>query len=285
MTDLRMAADQVDELVAIAEQVAREAGRMVHEGRPDRVEVAGTKSSAVDVVTAMDLASEELVRRRLAELRPRDGILGEEQGFVPGTSGVTWVVDPIDGTVNYLYGIPSYAVSVAAVVGPVGDDGRAPDPATWTVLAGCVHAPADGRTFTAGHGRGAHLDGRRLSIGDARPLSACLVGTGFGYLASRRRSQARVLVDLLPRVRDIRRNGSAAIELCTLAFGGLDLFYERGLAPWDLAAPSLVAQEAGALVTGLHGRPAGVEMTVAGHREQVAELVSVLEEMRADSDM
>lgn len=278
-------ADLVAELVTIAEQLAREAGRMVHEGRPDRVEVAATKSSAVDVVTAMDLASEELLRRRLAELRPRDGILGEEQGFVPGTSGVTWVVDPIDGTVNYLYGIPSYAVSVAAVVGPVGDDGRAPDPATWTVLAGCVHAPSDGRTFTAGRGTGARLDGRGLSIGEERPLNGCLVGTGFGYLASRRRSQARVLVELLPRVRDIRRNGSAAIELCTLAFGGLDLFYERGLAPWDLAAAGLVAQEAGALVTGLHGRRAGVEMVVAGHPSQVAELVAVLEEIRADSDM
>jgi myo-inositol-1(or 4)-monophosphatase len=283
--DLPMAADQVAELVTIAEEVAREAGRMVHEGRPDRVEVAATKSSAVDVVTAMDLASEELLRRRLGERRPRDGILGEEQGFVPGTSGVTWVVDPIDGTVNYLYGIPSYAVSVAAVVGPVGDDGRAPDPATWTVLAACVHVPADGRTFTAGRGQGARLDGRPLSIGEPKPLSGCLVGTGFGYLATRRRSQARVLVELLPQVRDIRRNGSAAIELCTLAYGGIDLFYERGLAPWDLAAAGLVAQEAGALVTGLRGRRAGVDMVVAGHPVQAAELVALLEENRADSDM
>ncbi|MGY4642731.1 myo-inositol-1(or 4)-monophosphatase [Cellulomonas sp. URHB0016] len=285
MDGLSMAADQVAELVTIAEELAREAGRMVHEGRPDRVEVAATKSSAVDVVTEMDLASEALLRRRLADRRPRDGILGEEQGFVPGTSGVTWVVDPIDGTVNYLYGIPSYAVSVAAVVGPVGDDGRAPDPATWTVLAGCVHVPSDGRTFTAGHGLGAELDGRALSVGGPRPLSGCLVGTGFGYLASRRRSQAHVLVELLPRVRDIRRNGSAAIEICTLAHGGLDLYYERGLAPWDLAAAGLVAQEAGALVTGLHGRRAGVEMTVAGHPEQVAELVALLERAGADRDM
>ncbi|GAA4624794.1 inositol monophosphatase family protein [Cellulomonas oligotrophica] len=273
----------VAELVDVARTVAREAGALVHEGRPDRPEVAATKTSAVDVVTAMDLASEELVRARLAELRPADGVLGEEGGHRPGTSGVTWVVDPIDGTVNYLYGIDAWAVSVAAVVDDVATaEGRAPDPATWRVLAGCVHSPADGRTFTAGAGAGAHLGERRLALPPSAPLDRCLVGTGFGYVAARRRAQARVLAELLPRVRDIRRIGSAALDLCGVAQGRLDLYYERGLQPWDMAAASLVVQEAGGTVTGLRGRPAGPAMTVAGPAARVAELVALLEHLDAD---
>lgn len=266
----------VPELVAVAERVARAAGRLVHDGRPRTVGVAATKSSAVDVVTAMDLASEELVRRLLAELRPDDGILGEEGGHQAGTSGVTWVVDPIDGTVNYLYGLPAYAVSVAAVVGE-------PTPATWTALAGCVHAPATGETWTAGRGHGAHLDGRRLTVAAAPALDRCLLGTGFGYVADRRRAQARVLASLLPRVRDVRRMGAAAIDLCQVATGRLDLYYERGLQPWDLAAGALVVVEAGGVVTGLRGVSAGAAMTVAGAAGRVAELVAILEEEQADA--
>jgi myo-inositol-1(or 4)-monophosphatase len=264
-------------LVQVAELLAREAGSLVLDGRRRHVSVAATKSSAQDVVTAVDLASEALLRRRLSELRPDDGILGEEEGFQDGTSGITWVLDPIDGTVNYLYGLPAYAVSVAAVTGP-------PDPATWTALAGCVFAPEDGRTFVAGLGLGATLDGRPLQVNAARPLIDSLVGTGFGYVATRRRSQARVLAELLPQVRDIRRVGSAALDLCTVAAGGLDLYFERGLQPWDLAAGALVAQEAGAQVTGLRGRPAGEAMTVAGSAEQVTELIGLLEALGADSD-
>ncbi len=266
----------VAELVAVAEQVARAAGRLVHEGRPDDVGVAATKSSAVDVVTAMDLASEDLVRRTLARLRPDDGILGEEGGHQPGTSGVTWVVDPIDGTVNYLYGLPGYAVSVAAVVGE-------PTPATWTALAACVHAPATAQTWTAGRGQGAYLDGRRLVLAPAPPLERCLLGTGFGYVAERRRAQGRVLAALLPQVRDVRRLGAAAVDLCQVATGRLDLYYERGLQPWDLAAAALVVQESGGVVTGLRGRPAGTDMTVAGDAARVAELVALLEQLGADA--
>ncbi|MCC2322944.1 inositol monophosphatase family protein [Cellulomonas xiejunii] len=266
----------VSELVAVAERIAREAGRLVLEGRPETVGVAATKSSAVDVVTAMDLASEDLVRRMLAELRPHDAILGEEGGHRSGTSGVTWVVDPIDGTVNYLYGLPAYAVSVAAVVGE-------PTPATWTALAGCVHAPATRETWTAGRGLGAHLDGRRLTVAAAPPLGGCLVGTGFGYVAERRRAQARVLAAVLPRVRDVRRMGAAAIDLCQVATGRLDLYYERGLQPWDLAAGALVVTEAGGVVAGLRGAPAGSGMTVAGASERVAELARILEEQEADA--
>lgn len=272
----------VPELVSVAETVAREAGTLVRDGRPDRVAVAATKSSPQDVVTAMDLASEALLRRRLAELRPGDGFLGEEGGFEAGSTGVTWVVDPIDGTVNYLYGLPAYSVSVAAVV--AAEAGTAPSPAAWTVLAGCVHAPALAITYTAGRGAGACLDGRALHLASTPQLADALVSTGFGYVARRRRAQARVVGDLLPRVRDIRRMGSAALDLCAVAAGTVDLHYERGLQPWDMAAGSLVAQEAGAVVTGLRGRPADAEMTVAGPRGLHEQVVAILEALGADSD-
>ena len=264
----------VTELMGVAERVAREAGALVSDGRPDRVTVAATKSSPQDVVTAMDYASEELVRRRLAELRPDDGVLGEERGWQAGRSGVTWVVDPIDGTVNYLYGLPSYSVSVAAVTGPAGE---APDPRTWTVLASCVHAPSLGVTFTAGRGLGAFRDGLRLTIG-AGPgdLSGCLVGTGFGYDAEVRRRQAAFVHELIPQVRDIRRIGTASLDLCNVAAGRLDAYYERGLNPWDHAAGALIASEAGARVGGLGGAPAGKRLILAaepGLFEQLDPLV------------
>jgi len=265
------------ELGAIAEDLARQAGALVREGRPRRVDVAATKTSPIDVVTAMDLASESLLRRLLAERRPGDGILGEEEGLDRGGSGVTWVIDPIDGTVNYLYGIPAYAVSVAAVVGP-------PRPTEWTVVAGCVHSVADGRTWTATLGGGAYEDGRRVRVNPPAPLAESLLATGFGYTTERRRAQARVLVDVLPRVRDIRRIGSAAIDLCLVASGEVDLFYERGLQAWDQAAGTLVAAEAGATVVGLRGAPPSEAMTVAGPEPTVRELVALLEELRADTD-
>lgn len=267
----------VADLRDLAERLAREAGELVRSGRPDRVEVAATKSTATDVVTRMDADSEALLRRGIAAARPDDAILGEEEGASAGTSGVTWVIDPVDGTVNYLYGVASYAVSVAAVVGP-------PDPLEWTVLAGAVHSVVDDRTWTAGLGAGATLDGRPVHVNAETDLGQCLVGTGFGYDADRRRAQARVLLDVLPQVRDIRRLGSAAIDLCLVATGELDLYYERGLNPWDMAAGALVAHEAGALVTGLRGRTADREMTVAGPPEAVARLVRLLEDAGADSD-
>ena len=275
--------DQVRELVEIAEALAREAGALIHDGRRQHVGVAATKSSAQDVVTAMDLASEALIRRRLAELRPLDAILGEEEAFRPGTSGITWVVDPIDGTVNYLYGLSAYAVSVAAVVG--SDASAAPEPATWTALAGCVFAPQDGRAYRAGRGLGASLDGVALRVNSPRPLIDSLVGTGFGYVASRRAAQGRIVAELLPQVRDIRRVGCASLDLCAVAAGTLDLYYERGLQPWDLAAGALVAQEAGAQVTGLHGGQAQESMTVAGPAGRVEELRFLLESLHADSDL
>jgi myo-inositol-1(or 4)-monophosphatase len=259
----------------LAVRLATAAGALVREGRPDRVVVAATKSSEVDPVTVMDRASEELLREMIAAERPDDAILGEEGDDVAGTSGLTWVLDPIDGTVNYLYGVASWAVSVAVVAGP-------PEPGAWTVLAGCVHSVADGRTWSAGLGEGATRDGAPIRVGAAASLGTSLVGTGFGYDAGRRAHQAQVLTQVLPKIRDIRRLGSAAIDLCLLADGSIDLYYERGLNPWDMAAGAVVAAEAGAVVTGLRGGPAGNAMTVAGPPELVAQLIEILEAADAD---
>jgi myo-inositol-1(or 4)-monophosphatase len=265
----------VTHLRDLAVRLATAAGALVREGRPERVVVAATKSSEVDPVTVMDRASEDLLREMIAAERPDDAILGEEGDDVAGTSGLTWVLDPIDGTVNYLYGVASWAVSVAVVAGP-------PEPASWTVLAGCVHSVADGRTWSAGLGEGATRDDVPVRVGAATSLGSSLVGTGFGYDAARRAHQAQVLTQVLPKIRDIRRLGSAAIDLCLLADGSIDLYYERGLNPWDMAAGAVVATEAGAVVTGLRGGPAGAAMTVAGPRELVAELAEILEAADAD---
>ena len=265
----------VTSLRDLAVRLATAAGALVREGRPDRVEVAATKSSEVDPVTVMDRASEELLREMIAAERPHDAILGEEGDDVAGTSGLTWVLDPIDGTVNYLYGVASWSVSVAVVAGP-------PEPSAWTVLAGCVHSVADGRTWSAGLGEGATRDGVPVRTGAPASLGTSLVGTGFGYDAGRRAQQAQVLTQVLPRIRDIRRLGSAAIDLCLLADGSLDLYYERGLNPWDMAAGAIVATEAGAVVTGLRGGPAGNAMTVAGPHDLVLELAAILEAADAD---
>lgn len=277
-------ADVVDvhALRDLAEQVAREAGRLVLEGRATGVDVETTKTSPVDVVTAVDTASERLVREALHAARPQDGILGEELGHQEGPSGLTWVVDPIDGTVNFLYGIPAYAVSIAVV------SGDPTVPGAWTPLAACVHAPAQGRTYTAARGAGAWREdsrGRvRLAVNEAPPLSRALVGTGFGYRAQRRVGQGRVVAALLPQVRDIRRVGCASLDLCAVAAGELDGYYERGLQPWDLAGGALVALEAGAVVTGLRGEPAGEDLVLAGPAEVVAALADVLTPLGADRD-
>ncbi|WP_328291913.1 inositol monophosphatase [Kineococcus sp. NBC_00420] len=252
-------APDVAQLREIAVTVALAAGELISAGRPDRVEVAATKSSPTDVVTAMDTASEQLLRTELARLRPEDAFLGEEGGFEPGRSGLTWVVDPIDGTVNYLYGLRAYAVSVAVVLDE--ESPERPDPATWTVLAGAVVDPSQAETWTAARGLGATLTDsrgtRRLTTSAGPRLGQALVATGFGYDAGRRAEQAAVVARLLPRVRDLRRVGTASLDLCSVAAGRVDAYYERGLNPWDFAAGLLVATEAGAVVTDFDGAPAG----------------------------
>jgi myo-inositol-1(or 4)-monophosphatase len=253
----------LEELERLAARVAAEAGRLIVEDRPPSLGVSRTKSSATDVVTVMDQRAQDLLRERLRSARPQDGFLGEEEGGGTGTSGLTWVVDPIDGTVNYLYGIPAYAVSVAAVVGDPTAPGR------WRPVAGAVVDPERGQLFHARHGGGAwrrSLDGaepHRLRIGDQTDLSQALVGSGFGYEARVRVWQTRVLLEVIPQIRDIRRIGSAALDLCHVADGGLDAYFERGLNPWDMAAGWLVVTEAGGTFGGLAGAPADEGMVVA----------------------
>ncbi len=272
----------VPDMVALAERVAREAGELILGGERERPglrpEVESTKSSPTDVVTAMDRAVEDLLRHRLAEARPDDGRLGEEAGLQPGGTGLSWVLDPIDGTVNYLYRIPAYAVSVALVAGDPTVAGA------WQPVAGCVHQPATGATWTAGWGQGAWLDGRRLHLPTPPELSQALVATGFGYRVARREGQARVLAGVLPRIRDIRRIGSAALDLCGVATGTLDAYYERGVNVWDIAAASLVLTEAGGRLGGLRGAPAGPDLVVAAGDPLQAALVDLLTGLDADSD-
>lgn len=260
-------------LLALAVSLARQAEEIIS-CASERTVIA-TKSSTTDAVTATDVAVESFIRDELGKLRPADGVLGEEHGLQAGTSGVTWVVDPIDGTVNFLYGLGEYAVSIAAVTGP-------PNPAQWQVQAGAVLSLPSQRMWTAARGQGAWRDGVQLSVPPPKPLAESLVGTGFGYQVARRTLQGKVLAGVLPACRDIRRLGVASVDMCLVAEGGLDLFYERGLNHWDMAAASIIAQEAGAKVVGLHNEPAGNTMTVVGHGQALSELVALLEAQGAD---
>lgn len=260
-------------LLSLAVDVAHEAGELIRDRRDavTRMAVAATKSTATDVVTESDMAAEGLIRNRLLAARPDDGLLGEEGSSVEGTSGVRWVVDPIDGTVNYLYGIPAYAVSIAAEHG--GDQ-----------IAGVVHNPVSDETWTATRGGGAYLNGSAVTESGCDRLDLAMVATGFGYEATRRRRQAEVLQQILPTIRDIRRAGAASLDLCAVATGRVDAYYERGLKPWDLAAGGLIAEEAGAVVAGLNGSPAGSELVIAAGLALFEALHELLEPLRPDRD-
>jgi myo-inositol-1(or 4)-monophosphatase len=245
-----MSSENPQDLLKLAVEVATEAAQLIVERRRGTITVADTKSTATDIVTAVDRESEELIRARVLQARPDDSFLGEEGDDVTGSSGVRWVVDPIDGTVNYLYDIPTYAVSIA-----IEDAGQ-------TVAGVVVDAPK-GEVFTATLGGGAFLDGKPIRVSDCDDLAKALVGTGFGYDATRRAVQAEVVQQLIAKIRDIRRIGVGAIDLCYVACGRLDAVYERGLNPWDYGAGALIASEAGATVGGLHGAPVSPEMSLA----------------------
>ncbi len=255
-------------LMEIAATLAREAGELVIEGRA-RAEVMSTKTSPIDIVTQMDVAAETLLRSRLAELRPDDAVLGEEGEDTPGASGVTWVLDPIDGTVNYFYGLPHYAVSVAAVEG-----GK--DPSTWRIIAGAVFSGSRVE-WKAAVGHGAWKNGEPLLRSGGPSLSATLLATGFNYIAERRVAQGKIIAQVLPQVRDIRRLGSAAVDLCLVAEGKMDAYFEHGLKPWDFAAGELVASEAGIRVAGIDGGPADSHLLIAAAPSVWDELRDVLE--------
>ncbi|MFJ3821635.1 inositol monophosphatase family protein [Streptomyces nodosus] len=259
------------ELLEIALEAATRAGAFLRDGRPEDLGVAATKTSAIDVVTEMDIAAEKLITGVLTDRRPEDGLLGEEGASVEGTSGVEWVIDPIDGTVNYLYGLPGWAISIAA-----RKDGE--------TLVGVVHAPLRGEIFRAVRGEGAYLNDRPVRVRPAPDLGFALVGTGFGYLTERKIHQAEVVRQLIPEVRDIRRAGSAAIDLCDVAAGRLDAYYERGLNPWDYAAGDLIAREAGALTGGRPGEPLSPALTIAAPPGLFEQLRTRLDELGAWHD-
>lgn len=242
---IELSPEALAELARIAADIARVAGTKIQELRAEGVTVAASKSSITDVVTAADRAAEELVVAALRAARPDDAILGEEGAGIAGTSGITWVIDPIDGTVNYLYDLPMYAVSIAATVADPSAmaDGR-------RAVAGAVYAPRLDELYEAWESGGARLDGVPIRTSGKTELATSLVATGFGYTVERRIEQAEMVSRLVPRARDIRRMGSAAYDLCALAAGRLDAYFERGLQPWDYAAGALIAREAGAALLG-----------------------------------
>lgn len=262
------------ELLPVAWRAARGAGDVLLAGRHDELEV-DTKTSRTDVVTQMDTASERLIVETILRARPDDGVLGEEGSDRAGTTGVRWVIDPLDGTVNYLYGLPTWAVSIAAEVDGVG-------------MVGVVDVPVLHETFVAVRGQGARWV-TETGVRTPKPnspdrLGQCLVATGFGYAAARREAQARTLTEVLHRVRDIRRAGVAAVDLCWAAAGLVDCYFERGLNPWDLAAGEIVATECGLVVGGPPGqRPSG-ELTWAAPPGVAAEFEELLHSAGAHED-
>lgn len=245
------------ELRDLAETVARATGAIHRRHAGERLDAA-TKSSPTDPATIVDTESEALLLELLLGARPDDAVVGEEGANRPGTSGVRWILDPLDGTVNYLYGLRASSISVAAELDGV-------------VVAGAVHDPTHDECFTAALGHGAHVDGRPLAPDRPGDLARCLVGTGFSYAADVRATQAEVLVRVLPAVRDIRRIGSAALDLCWAAAGRLDAYYERHLNEWDRAAGALIAREAGLAVVGSTGG-APDELTLAAPPDLVEPL-------------
>lgn len=220
-------------LLELAMSTARQAGELLMK-RPLTFEVT-SKSVAIDIATQMDRDSEKFIVDALLTARPDDGIIGEEGTSRPSSSGITWVIDPIDGTVNYLYGLPGWSVSIAAK-----DE--------YGVLVGVVHSPTVGSTWSASRGGGAFFNGRGIHCNDPIALDRALIGTGFVYDVNQRAGQGKVISALLPQIRDIRRMGSAAVDICYAAMGTFDGYFEIGLKEWDVAAASLIATEAGAII-------------------------------------
>lgn len=270
-----MSAEPAD-LLSLARRAADAAVATVRE-RPTALDV-DTKSSSTDMVTQMDRAAEETIRAVILADRPDDRIVGEEMGDRPpptgadGADAVTWWIDPIDGTTNYVYDHPGWNVSIAAEL-----DGR--------TAAAVVADPTHARTYSAVRGGGAEVSDRPglLRLVDPPPLSHALVATGFSYDPARRHRQGLVVAELLPRVRDIRRMGAAALDLCSVAAGRVDVYFEVGLSPWDIAAGSLVAEEAGARVAAIDGGPLGTGSVLAAHPALFDEVIGLLDELGAAS--
>lgn len=230
------------ELLDLAMTLAREAGTLAFEGRKSGLSSVGTKSTATDMVTEYDRASERLIVERLRTDRPHDAIVGEEGASYEGTSGIEWCIDPIDGTTNFTYALPNWAVSIGVA------DQSGP-------LVGVVYVPPLDEMFTAVRGEGARLNGARISCSSTATLSQALVCTGFSYSAQQRTIQSARVARMIHEVRDIRRFGAAAIDLCYVACGRLDAYFEENLFPWDIAAGALIATEAGCRLGDFRGGP------------------------------
>jgi myo-inositol-1(or 4)-monophosphatase len=253
------------ELLDLAVGLARDAGALLLERfESGRERALASKSTPTDLVSEADLASECLIRQALAHARPDDAFLGEEGGGEEGSSGLTWVVDPLDGTVNFLFSIPQWCVSVAV------RDAR-------QVIAGAIFDPCRDELYTATRDGAALLNGIPLVPSRCSELATAMVATGFAYDASVRATQAEVLARLLPRVRDIRRFGSAALDLAWTAAGRYDAYFERTVKPWDIAAGTLLCEQAGLAVLDLPeraGLPFGVMATVPALSSEIFELVN-----------
>lgn len=253
--------------LTFALECAREAGSFLA-NRPDQLHI-DTKTSVTDVVTHMDQGAEEIIVQSIRSAFPHDGILAEEGSADDGKSGRRWVIDPLDGTVNYLYRLPFWAVSIALV-----------DEIHHQTLVGVVHAPALGWTYYASLGQGAYKSSSdqtsKLGVASARSAEHSLIGTGFAYTVAARTAQVNALSQILPHVRDIRRLGSCALDLCAVAEGTLDGYFESGVQPWDCAAGSLIATESGAKVSGFQGQLPNAEMVIASTPDIYAEFVELV---------
>lgn len=254
-------------LERVAVELAEGAAEVVRHGRAAQLEVAA-KSTATDLVTQVDRASERWLVEQLAVRRPGDGVLGEEGGARVGRSSVRWLLDPIDGTVNFVLGLPQYAVSVAAEL-------------AGEIVAGAVCNPATGECFRAHLGGGAYLADTRLTGPRDVPLSRAIVATGFGYDAALRARQAAVVGALLPQIADVRRLGAASLDLCALAAGRIDAYFEAGLNAWDFAAGGLIAREAGCVVTGSDGAPPSERLVAAAGAGLASEFFRLLDSLDA----
>ena len=258
-----MADRLADELLAVGRPLAEEVGRRLVESLATARTIA-TKTTSTDLVTEMDTWAERTLTEGLLAARPDDGIRGEEGADITGTSGVEWSLDPIDGTVNFVHGLPGFNVSMAARV-----DGEA--------IAAVVVSPLHGDTFTATRGGGAACNDEAITCSAVTDLRRAIVGTGFGYDPDRRRRQAEVLVEVLPQVADVRRTGAAALDLCWVASGRLDAYWEVGLNDWDHAAGALIATEAGATCTDLDGGPISSAFALAAPTALLGPLRAILE--------
>jgi myo-inositol-1(or 4)-monophosphatase len=253
------------ELITLATRLALDAGTLAKQGRASNSLTVDTKSTLTDLVTEYDKSSEKLVVDGITHARPNDGIIGEEGTSKPGTTGIDWLIDPIDGTTNFYYDLPFWAVSIG-ISDPKG------------IRLGVVYAPALGELYTAIRGHGAFRDGHAIRVSGLADISTALVATGFAYKAPKRIWQTTMVSHLAGGVRDIRRLGAASLDLCNVACGRTDAYFEEGLGPWDLAGGHIIALEAGATATDWSGdpiRPGQVCVSTPHIAHQLRELIAI----------